>query len=65
MNALKIAFYGLITALLLATAYYIDLVICAIAEPGIEKVLPCYQNAIGKLAVKTIEKNYNQNIGRR
>lgn len=65
MNALKIAFYGLITALLLLTAYYFDLVICGIARPGITEVLPCYQNAIGKLAVMTIEKNYNQKITRK
>jgi len=41
-------------AAFILTAYYFDLTFTAIHTPEIVKVLPCYQNPIGRLAVKTL-----------
>ena len=41
-------------AAFILTAYYFDLTFNAIYKPQLVEVLPCYENIIGKLAVKTL-----------
>ena len=53
-TTINFIFGGLFMLALILTAYYFDLTFTAIHTPEIVKVLPCYQNPIGRLAVKTL-----------